>query len=57
MNIYLVRHGETDYNKDRLLMGQLDIPLNEKGLSQAKQVGKVLEWDLINNLSKSMKHT
>ncbi|MHA1551932.1 MAG: histidine phosphatase family protein [Candidatus Heimdallarchaeaceae archaeon] len=43
MNIYLVRHGETDYNKERLLMGQLDIPLNEKGLSQAKQVGKVLE--------------
>ncbi|MCK4896427.1 MAG: histidine phosphatase family protein [Candidatus Heimdallarchaeota archaeon] len=43
MNIYLVRHGETDYNKERLLMGQLDIPLNDKGLSQAKQVGKVLE--------------
>ncbi len=43
MNIYLVRHGETDYNKERLLMGQLDIPLNELGLSQAEKVGRVLE--------------
>ena len=43
MNIYLVRHGETDYNKDHLLMGQLDIALNEKGLSQAKKVGRVLK--------------
>ncbi len=43
MNIYLVRHGETDYNKERLLMGQLDIPLNELGLSQAEKIGKILE--------------
>ena len=42
MNIILVRHGETDYNRDRLLMGQLDIPLNDKGLTQAKTVAKVL---------------
>lgn len=53
MNIYLVRHGETDYNKDRLLMGQLDIPLNEKGLSQAKQVGKVLENKRISKIYSS----
>jgi len=43
MNIYLIRHGETDYNKNRLLMGQLDIPLNDKGLSQANKVGRVLK--------------
>ncbi len=43
MIIYLVRHGETDYNKERLLMGQLDIPLNKLGISQAEKTGKVLE--------------
>jgi len=50
MNIYLVRHGETDYNKENLLMGQLDIPLNELGLSQAEKVGKVLESKKISKI-------
>ena len=31
MNIYLVRHGETDWNKERKLQGQSDIELNEYG--------------------------
>ncbi|MCL2228391.1 MAG: histidine phosphatase family protein [Firmicutes bacterium] len=33
--IYLLRHGETDFNVKNLLMGQLDIPLNANGISQA----------------------
>jgi broad specificity phosphatase PhoE len=40
MNIYLVRHGETDWNRRLLFQGHTDIPLNKKGLSQAKRIGK-----------------
>lgn len=36
MKIYLMRHGETDYNKKGLIQGQLDVPLNENGIRLAK---------------------
>lgn len=33
--IIIVRHGETDYNKERRMQGWLDIPLNDVGIAQA----------------------
>lgn len=36
MKVYLMRHGETAYNKQGLIQGSLDIPLNEYGLELAK---------------------
>jgi alpha-ribazole phosphatase len=41
--IYLIRHGETDWNQDLRLMGRLDIPLNEKGKAQMKALASMLE--------------
>jgi broad specificity phosphatase PhoE len=35
--LYLIRHGETDHNKEGLAMGHLDSPLNERGQRQAQQ--------------------
>ena len=35
MEVVLVRHGETDWNLDGRLMGQKDVPLNDKGREQA----------------------
>lgn len=36
MKIYLMRHGETDYNKQGLIQGTLDVPLNEYGFELAR---------------------
>lgn len=39
----LVRHGQTPYNAERRLQGQLDIPLSELGLGQAEALGERLK--------------
>ena len=44
--IYLTRHGETEWNEKKLIQGHTDIPLNEKGKKQAKQLG----FDVITKL-------
>lgn len=38
MNIYLVRHGETDWNKEGRLQGRRDIAMNERGLEQMRKI-------------------
>ena len=41
--LYIVRHGETDWNKMGKYQGITDVPLNENGLNQAKACGEALK--------------
>jgi probable phosphoglycerate mutase len=40
LQVYLVRHGETQWNAERRIQGQSDSPLTEKGVQQAWQVAE-----------------
>jgi broad specificity phosphatase PhoE len=38
VTIYLARHGQTTYNAVRRFQGQMDVPLDETGLRQAREL-------------------
>lgn len=43
MKIYIIRHGETDWNKARKVQGHADIPLNEYGRHLAEETAEGLK--------------
>ena len=43
MELYIVRHGTTDWNAQKRFQGAQDIDLNEKGRVLAAELGKRLD--------------
>ncbi len=42
MDLYLVRHGETEWNRETVFRGTVDIPLNDNGVAQARAAARSL---------------
>lgn len=45
--LYIVRHGETDWNNKGLLQGTTDIELNKEGIKQVQELSKIIDLDKI----------
>jgi probable phosphoglycerate mutase len=46
LKFFLVRHGETEWNKLGKFQGQVDIPLNERGRAQARDTARAARsWE------------
>ena len=43
LKLYIVRHGETEWNVIKRFQGQLNTPLTEKGMEKLVETGKKLE--------------
>lgn len=43
MELYLVRHGETEWNKEGRYYGHKDVGLSEEGFRQAKNLGEYMK--------------
>ena len=42
-HLYIIRHGETEWNAEQRMQGRLDSPLNEKGRAQAHLHAETLQ--------------
>ena len=47
---YLIRHGETDFNKRRFFYGKADVSINETGKEQASQIHQLLKGRAISRI-------
>ncbi|HEY4908906.1 MAG TPA: histidine phosphatase family protein, partial [Methylomirabilota bacterium] len=43
LRLFLLRHGETDWNRERRHQGRTDTPLSEVGRTQAQAVARELK--------------
>jgi len=52
-SIYLVRHGQTAWNREEIFRGRTDVPLDETGLKQAELAGEYFKGMEINAIYSS----
>ncbi|KAB2328594.1 histidine phosphatase family protein [Cytobacillus depressus] len=43
LNVYVIRHGETEWNTQKRMQGRLDSSLTEKGIKDARSLGERLK--------------
>ena len=53
MRLFIVRHGETDYNRNRMMQGYHEIPLNELGIRQATLLAHRLKGEDLDRIVSS----
>ena len=51
--VIFVRHGETEWNAEQRFHGQADVPLSEKGVKQAQNLGNILKNYEVNSIYSS----
>jgi len=45
MKLVLIRHGESQWNKENRFTGWTDVDLTEKGIEEAKNAGNLLKTE------------
>lgn len=51
--LYLIRHGETEWNKERRIQGHSDVQLNASGLEQAEKLASYLADERLSKIYSS----
>lgn len=49
-DLILIRHGETDWNRELRFQGHIDVPLNDTGHEQARRVGLRLAQESVQHI-------
>ncbi len=49
-DLILIRHGETDWNRELRFQGHIDVPLNDTGHEQARRLGLALAHEPVRHI-------
>ena len=53
LDLWLIRHGETNWNREGRIQGQTDVPLSDLGVKQARRLGMRLEAEAFDKVYSS----